>query len=207
MYTHVCMCGGREANVCTRMCAGVWGGRQMCVHAFVYTCTHPGKGGKWLKRMNSVKHIGGAARRGRHKGGDQQQGHCCCICRVGQNYIHIRCVNIFLAGKSQNIRSYTLYIYGSGQPYAFGGTKVYVLADTSCSESKKRKLDENGFRFVDSHRLEGCWDRCSGYVALHHDEKGGALERAVLLCCVVCVFCVVCVVLCCVVLLLERAVV
>jgi len=27
---------------------------------------------------------------------------------------------VFLAGKSPNIRSYTVYIYGSGQPYIYG---------------------------------------------------------------------------------------
>jgi len=36
--------------------------------------------------------------------------------RVGQNHIYTVCT-VFLAGKSPNIRSYTVYIYGSGQPY------------------------------------------------------------------------------------------
>jgi hypothetical protein len=40
--------------------------------------------------------------------------------RVGQNHIFIRIYGVhkvFLAGKSPNIRSTTVYIYGSGQPY------------------------------------------------------------------------------------------
>ena len=39
------------------------------------------------------------------------------MCRVGQNHMYIRCIYSILAGKSLNIRSYTVYIYGSGQPY------------------------------------------------------------------------------------------
>jgi hypothetical protein len=43
------------------------------------------------------------------------------IHRVGQNHtfigIYIGVHTVFLAGKLQNIRSYTVYIYGSGQPY------------------------------------------------------------------------------------------
>jgi len=42
------------------------------------------------------------------------------INRDGQNHIYIRCIygvyTILLAGKLQNVRSYTVYIYGSGQP-------------------------------------------------------------------------------------------
>ena len=48
---------------------------------------------------------------------------CChdCICRVGQNHIYIHGVcTVFLAGKIHNTRSFTAYIYGPGQPYAFG---------------------------------------------------------------------------------------
>ena len=41
------------------------------------------------------------------------------ILRVGQNHIYIRLIYAYLAGKSPNIRSYTVYIYGSGQPYLF----------------------------------------------------------------------------------------
>jgi hypothetical protein len=36
--------------------------------------------------------------------------------------INIQCIYgifVYLAGKSQKIRSYTVYIYGSGQPYAY----------------------------------------------------------------------------------------
>ena len=40
------------------------------------------------------------------------------LIRVGQNHIYIYCVyTVFLAGKSPNIRSYTVCIYNSGQPY------------------------------------------------------------------------------------------
>jgi len=42
------------------------------------------------------------------------------LCRVDQNHIIIRIYGVhtvFLAGKSPYIRSYTVYIYGSGQPY------------------------------------------------------------------------------------------
>jgi hypothetical protein len=50
------------------------------------------------------------------------------VLRVGQNSIYvglartiyIRCIyTVFLAGKSPNVRSYTLHIYGSGQPYIY----------------------------------------------------------------------------------------
>jgi len=34
-------------------------------------------------------------------------------------YMHGVCT-VFLARKSPNIRSYTVYIYGSGQPYIYG---------------------------------------------------------------------------------------
>ena len=39
--------------------------------------------------------------------------HLYLMCRVGQKHIY----TVFLAGKSTNIRSYTVYIYGSGQFY------------------------------------------------------------------------------------------
>jgi hypothetical protein len=38
--------------------------------------------------------------------------------------IYIRCIYGILAGKSQNIRSYTVYIYGSGQPYGLAGSAI-----------------------------------------------------------------------------------
>ena len=45
---------------------------------------------------------------------------CVCICRDGQNHIYIRRVYVvFLAEKSPNIRSYTVYIYGTGQPCVY----------------------------------------------------------------------------------------
>jgi len=43
----------------------------------------------------------------------------CKLLRVGQNHIFIRIYGehtVFLAGKSPYIRSYMVYIYGSGQP-------------------------------------------------------------------------------------------
>ena len=44
------------------------------------------------------------------------------ICRVGQNHIFVRIYGVhtvFLAGESPYIRSYTVCIYGSGQPYVY----------------------------------------------------------------------------------------
>jgi hypothetical protein len=44
------------------------------------------------------------------------------ICRVGQNHTFIGIYGVhtvFLAGKSPYIRSYTVQIYGSGQPYVY----------------------------------------------------------------------------------------
>jgi len=41
--------------------------------------------------------------------------------RVGQNHMYtmyLQCIyTVFLTGKSPNVRSYAVYIYGSGQPY------------------------------------------------------------------------------------------
>jgi hypothetical protein len=48
---------------------------------------------------------------------------CTCICRAGQNHIYTKNVYIYglctaiLAGILPNIRSYAVYIHGSGQPY------------------------------------------------------------------------------------------
>jgi len=43
--------------------------------------------------------------------------------RVGQNHIYIIYIygvcTVFLAGKSPNIRLYTVYTFGSGQPYVW----------------------------------------------------------------------------------------
>ena len=49
--------------------------------------------------------------------------------RVGQNHIYIYGVyTVFLAGKSPNIRSYTVYIYGSGQrSHLCGHTRSYKV--------------------------------------------------------------------------------
>ena len=41
------------------------------------------------------------------------------ICRVGQNHIYMVYIRYFFAGILPNIRSYTMYIYGSGQPYVY----------------------------------------------------------------------------------------
>ena len=52
------------------------------------------------------------------QGNHHTYGHIRCIYTVLANPTHIRSVcKVFLAGKSPSIRSYTLYIYGSGQPY------------------------------------------------------------------------------------------
>jgi len=38
--------------------------------------------------------------------------------KVGQNHIHIYGVYaVILAGKTPNVRSYTVHVYGSGPPY------------------------------------------------------------------------------------------
>ena len=45
-----------------------------------------------------------------------------CTCRLGQNHIFIRIYGVhtvLLAGKSPYIQSYTVCIYGSGQPYVY----------------------------------------------------------------------------------------
>jgi len=51
---------------------------------------------------------------------------CVCVCvlrtrymiKVGQNHIHIYGVYaVILAGKTPNVRSYTVHVYGSGPPY------------------------------------------------------------------------------------------
>jgi hypothetical protein len=41
------------------------------------------------------------------------------ILRVGQNHVYYGVHTVFLAGKSPNVRSHTVYIYRSGQPYAY----------------------------------------------------------------------------------------
>jgi len=48
--------------------------------------------------------------------------HCTYVGLARTIYIH-GVYTIFLAGKSPNIRSYTVYIYGSGQPYAYTKTE------------------------------------------------------------------------------------
>jgi len=50
------------------------------------------------------------------------------MCRVGQNHTFIGIYGVFtvfLAGKSPYIRSYTVYVYGFGEPYV-GCTMVTV---------------------------------------------------------------------------------
>jgi len=51
------------------------------------------------------------------------------IARVGQNHIYTVYMTVFLAGKSSNIRSYTVCIYGFGQPYT-SHTCVFLLQST-----------------------------------------------------------------------------
>jgi len=42
----------------------------------------------------------------------------CFMCRVGQSPIYTACrYTVSLAERLPNIRSYTVHIYGSGQPY------------------------------------------------------------------------------------------
>ena len=54
-------------------------------------------------------------------------------------YGHIWCIySVFLAGKSPNIRSYMVHIYGSGQPYVsatWSHRRVLQSRDLLCSES------------------------------------------------------------------------
>ena len=49
---------------------------------------------------------------------------------------------VFLAGKSPKIRSYTMYIYGSGQPYIcdMAGT-IDGCADTSKTKHRTHKIE------------------------------------------------------------------
>ena len=76
-------------------------------------------------------------------------GECCVrkyVCRVGQNHTFIGiygAYTVFLAGKSPYIRSYTVCIYSSGQPYMC----VFVCVCVSKCECDKmgRKL---GCRFL-----------------------------------------------------------
>jgi len=56
-----------------------------------------------------------------------------CICRVGQNHtligiygVYTVIFAVFLAGKSPYIRSYTLCIYGFGQPYVYVPKKLLL---------------------------------------------------------------------------------
>jgi len=62
----------------------------------------------------------------------------CCICRVGQNHIYA----VFLAGKPPNIRSYTVYIYGSGQPYVYVWSwQPFVTEKRSCGRFTCQQLN------------------------------------------------------------------
>ena len=54
------------------------------------------------------------------------------ISRVGKNHIYIYGLyTVFLAGKATNIRSYTVYIDGSGQPYLFPCVLLQLLRRAS----------------------------------------------------------------------------
>jgi len=53
------------------------------------------------------------------------------ICRVGQDQYIYGAYTVFLAGKSPNIRSNTVYIYSSGQPYLFASyAYIYMVMAT-----------------------------------------------------------------------------
>ena len=56
--------------------------------------------------------------------------HISYIHRVGQNHIYTIYgeYTVFFAGKSPNIRSYTVCIYGSGQPYIYTRTRTNIFA-------------------------------------------------------------------------------
>jgi len=47
---------------------------------------------------------------------------------------------VFLAGKSPNIRSYTVHIYGSGQPYTHLLTTTVL---TNCPKGRRRQQNQN----------------------------------------------------------------
>ena len=62
------------------------------------------------------------------------------MCRVSQNYIYKYIYGVytfFLAGKSPNIRSYTVHIYGSGQPctiHSVSGPQVWVVGSVTAPD-------------------------------------------------------------------------
>jgi hypothetical protein len=58
-------------------------------------------------------------------------------------YIYIPCIcvyTVFWAGKSPNIRSYTMFIYGVGQPYAFAHVLIHSCATAAHAEESKVTL-------------------------------------------------------------------
>jgi len=65
-----------------------------------------------------------------------------CACRAGQDHIYYiyGVCTVFLAGKSPNIRSYTAYIYGSGQPYAHA---LQVVRGVSAADTRLRGGDRH----------------------------------------------------------------
>jgi hypothetical protein len=50
---------------------------------------------------------------------DEKKEHLCASTRVGQNHICTVYVQCFWQNKLPNTQSYTVYIYGSGQPYTY----------------------------------------------------------------------------------------
>jgi len=60
---------------------------------------------------------------------------CIRICRVGQNHTFIGIYGVYtviLAGKSPYIRSYTVCIYGSGQPYVYAVLANPIMKHCAC---------------------------------------------------------------------------
>jgi len=53
-----------------------------------------------------------------------------CLYKVGQNHLFTVYIQYFWQKKPRNIRSYTVHIYGSGQPYIY---TIYVNTYTMVS--------------------------------------------------------------------------
>ena len=90
-------------------------------------------------------------------------------CRVGQNHIYIyiyiySVCTVFLAGKSPNIRPYTVYIYCSGQPYRLGASTTADLAQvrqqTQCSNRHNAATDSSATTDLDQVQQQ-TWIKCN----------------------------------------------
>jgi hypothetical protein len=101
-------CGTGQPYTNTQCINGVFG-REITKYTVIYSV---------YIRFWPTLHIYAVYKRCFWQGNHHTYGHIRCIYTVLANPTHIRSVcKVFLAGKSPSIRSYTLYIYGSGQPY------------------------------------------------------------------------------------------